>query len=388
MKRQPDISFTSLLAKWPDTAAQTILNRRADVPVLTVLYERLSQEDDYAAESNSIKNQKAALEDYALKNGFPNILHLTDDGISGTRFDRPDFLKLMELAEAGCVGTLLIRDLSRFGRDHLRVGLYTERLRECGVRFIALLDNVDTARGEDDFTPFRNIINEWAARDSSRKVKALFKARAMEGRHVSGNFPYGYLRDPADKEKWIVDEEAAPIVRRIFDMTVAGHTTYQIADILYGEKVLIPGAHWRKLGVMNRWSRGLDDPYLWSSSTIRKMLGREEYLGHTVNFKTYKDSYKDKRRKINPKDGRVLFENTHPAIVDAETWHTVQRLITTVRRPNRYNMVNPLTGVVYCADCGRKMTNHRNINNARDGHFSDIYICANYRKRGSNIFYG
>ena len=386
MNRQPETNFTTLLAQWPETAAQPILNRRPEIPTLTILYERLSHDDDYAGESNSIKNQKALLEDYALKNSFPNIIHLTDDGFSGTRFDRPDFLKAMELVEAGVVGIFTVKDLSRYGRDHLRVGLYTERLRECGVRFIALQDNVDTLHGEDDFTPFRNIINEWAARDSSRKVKAIFKARALEGKHVSANVPYGYLRDPADKEKWILDEDAAPIVRRIYHMVVEGYGVYQIADILASEKILVPGAHWQQLGVMNRQNHVFQDPYLWSGTTIRCMLRKEEYLGHTVNCKTYKDSYKDKRYKWTPKDERLIFENTHPAIVDEETWHNVQRLIQTVRKPNKYGTINPLTGLLYCADCGKKMTNHRSIDTPvngryRNGGFADTYICAGYRNR-------
>ena len=287
----------------------------------------------------------------------------------------------MELVEAGVVSTFSVKDLSRFGRDHLRVGLYTERLRECGVRFIAVQDNVDTLHGEDDFTPFRNIINEWAARDASRKVKAIFRAKGMNGKHITGNFPYGYLRDPADKEKWILDEEAAPIVKRIYQMVMAGHGVYQIADILSAEKILIPGAHWKNLGVMNRKTHVFPDPYLWSGTTIRTMLRREEYMGHTVNFKTYKDSYKDKRRKSAPKDDWVVFENTHPTIIDSETWHTVQRLIKTVRKPNKYGTINPLTGMLYCPDCGRKMTNHRSIDSPRNGGFADVYICAGYRNR-------
>ena len=381
MNRQPEKDFTTLLSQWTETAEQPILNRRLDIPTLTILYERLSVDDDFAGESNSIKNQKSLLENHAIKSGFPNIIHLTDDGFSGTRFDRPSFTKAMELVEAGVVGIFAVKDLSRYGRDHLRVGLYTERLRECGVRFIALQDNVDTLNGEDDFTPFRNIINEWAARDASRKVKAIFKAKALEGKHVTGNFPYGYLQDPNDKGKWIVDDETAPIVKRIYQMVVAGYGVYQIAEILSSEKILMPGAHWQKLGVMNRKTHVFADPYLWSGTTIRTMLRKEEYMGHTVNNKTYKNSYKDKQRKLTPKDERLIFEDTHPAIIDPETWHNVQRLIKTVRKPNKYGTINPLTGMLYCPDCGRKMTNHRSIDSPKNGGFADVYICAGYRNR-------
>jgi DNA invertase Pin-like site-specific DNA recombinase len=320
MNRQPETKFTTLLAQWPDIAAQPMLNQRSETQTLTILYERLSHDDDFAGESNSITNQKSLLQDYALKNAFPNIIHLTDDGYSGTRFDRPAFLRAMELVEAGCVSVFAVKDLSRFGRDHLRVGLYTERLRECGVRFIAIQDNVDTVNGEDDFTPFRNIINEWAARDSSRKTKAIFRARALEGKHVCASVPYGYLRDPADKGQWILDKDAAPVVQRIYRLVMEGRSVCQIANILTADKILIPGAHWKNLGVMNRQNHIFPDPYQWHGTTIRTMLRREEYLGHTVNFKTYKDSYKDKQRKFAPKDQRMIFENTHQPIIDSETW--------------------------------------------------------------------
>ena len=309
MSRQPETNFTTILAQWPESADQAILNRRLEVPTLTVLYERLSHDDDFAGESNSIKNQKALLQDYALKNNLANIIHLTDDGVSGTRFDRPGFLRAMDLVEAGCVGVFVVKDLSRFGRDHLRVGLYTERFRECGVRFIAIQDNVDTANGEDDFTPFRNIINEWAARDSSRKTKAVFKAKGMEGKPLSSHCIYGFRKDPDDKYKWLIDEEAAAVVRRIFEMTISGMGPHRIAHQLSDEKIERPSYYHGKQGLGRyRYDYDTANPFSWYGSSIVNILKNPGYKGCLVNFKTSKESYKDKRRKTKPKEEWAVFE--------------------------------------------------------------------------------
>ena len=386
--RRQDSNFTELLARWPETAAQPILNRRANIPSLSVLYERLSQEDDYAGESNSIKHQKAMLEDFALKSGFPNIIHLTDDGVSGTRFDRPDFVKLMELAEAGCVGILVVKDLSRFGRDHLRVGLYTERLRECGVRFIAVQDNVDTARGEDDFTPFRNIINEWAARDSSRKVKAVLKSKGMSGKRLTVAPIYGFDYDPEDRTRWVIDPEAAEVVRRIYRMTIEGMGPFEIAKALAMDKVERPSYYLSRRGIV-AYKLPMDKPYTWNASTVSSIISKPEYMGSTVNFRTHKDSYKDKKIKRAPKDEWVIFPDTHPSIIEAETWETAQRLRKIIKRTDSHGEANPLTGKIICADCGVRMYNHRKpyatplFHNLETGKTymrtpSDVYTCATY----------
>ncbi len=215
---------------------------------LTILYERLSHEDGRENESVSIENQKAYLEEYATRNGFTNLVHMSDDGWSGTRWDRPSFLQMMDEVERGNVSAILIKDMSRLGRDHLRVGLILEQLREMGVRLIAVAEAIDTEKGEDDFMPFRNIIAEWHARDTSRKIRAIFGARTAAGKHVTGALPYGYLHDPQDRQKWIVDEEAAPVVQRIFRSIIAGKTLAQIAWELTVEKVLTPNAHWKNIG--------------------------------------------------------------------------------------------------------------------------------------------
>jgi DNA invertase Pin-like site-specific DNA recombinase len=334
------------------------VNRRQDNEKLTILYERLSVEDERSEESNSIKNQKALLEEYAQKQGFRNIVHITDDGHSGARFDRPGFIEAMELVEAGRVENWVVKDLSRYGRDHLRVGLYTERLRECGVRFIAIQDNVDSAFGEDDFTPFRNIINEWAARDSSRKVKAVMKNKGMSGKRLTTVPIYGYNYDPDDKTKWIVDSEAAVIVRRIYQMTIEGMGPHEIAKALAADKVERPSYYMNRCGIVP-YRYPMDKPYTWNGSTVGSIISKPEYMGHTVNFRFRKDSYKDKHTKKAPKDEWVVFPDTHEGIIESEIWENAQKLRKTVKRVDSLGEANPLTGKMLCADCGARMYNHR-----------------------------
>lgn len=355
------------------------MNRQPENSKLTILYERLSRDDELMGESNSITNQKKILEDYALKNGFTNILHLTDDGWSGTRFDRPGFLKMIAEVEAGNVGAILCKDMSRLGRDYLQVGMYTEVLfREKGVRFIAVNDGVDSAKGEDDFTPFRNIINQWQARDTSRKVTASYRSKGNEGKHT-GNHPlYGYLHDNGDKNRWVIDEEAAAIVRRIFHMTIEGKGPYQIAGILEQEEIQCPSYYLAQRGMGNRKSNSFPDPYRWWGTTVSYILSRMEYMGHTVNFKTFKNHYRDKsRKKADQKDWKI-FENTHEAIIDPETWETAQRCRKTVRRPNRLGEPARLTGLMYCSDCGAKLYHERCVFKGKQ---KNNYSCASYRKK-------
>ena len=345
---------------------------------LTILYERLSHEDGRENESLSIENQKAYLEEYALRSGFKNLVHRTDDGWSGTRWDRPGFLQVTEDISRGSVGQILIKDMSRLGRDHLRVGLFLEQLREMNVRLIAVAKGIDTAKGEDDFMPFRNILAEWHARDTSRKIRAIFGARTAAGNHVTGALPYGYLHDPKDRQKWIVDEEAAPVVKRIFRSVIAGKNIAKITEELTAERILTPNAHWKSIG--ERTSRGAHnaDPYKWSSATVINILKKEEYMGWKVLNKTETENYKSKQRKPTP-ENRLVFKDAHPQIIDEETWNIVQRLRGTKRRVYKPDgEPNPLTGVLYCADCGAKMYHKRGAS-GRPDHPHHEYVCSGYR---------
>lgn len=345
---------------------------------LTILYERLSHEDGRENESLSIENQKAYLEEYALRSGFKNLVHRTDDGWSGTRWDRPGFLQMTEDISRGSVGQILIKDMSRLGRDHLRVGLFLEQLREMNVRLIAVAKGIDTAKGEDDFMPFRNILAEWHARDTSRKIRAIFGARTAAGNHVTGALPYGYLHDPKDRQKWIVDEEAAPVVKRIFRSVIAGKNIAKITEELTAERILTPNAHWKSIG--ERTSRGAHnaDPYKWSSATVINILKKEEYMGWKVLNKTETENYKSKQRKPTP-ENRLVFKDAHPQIIDEETWNIVQRLQGTKRRVYKPDgEPNPLTGVLYCADCGAKMY-HKRGTSGRPDHPHHEYVCSGYR---------
>lgn len=343
---------------------------------ITALYERLSRDDELQGESNSISNQKKLLEEYARKNGFFNIQHFTDDGVSGTRFDRPSFMDMLKQIENGDVAVVCVKDMSRLGRDYLKVGMYMENLRKMGVRLIAVNDGVDSFNDDDDFIPFRNIMNEWYARDISKKIKSTFQAKGQAGKHVASSPPYGYMKAPEDKGKWIIDEEAAIVVKRIFKMTMDGCGPYQIAKCLSSEKVEMPGYHQAQLGIGLFQHKNFSSPYNWSSSTVCNILKKHEYLGHTVNFKTRK-YFKDKKSHYVPQDQWLIFENTHDPIIDQETFNNVQRIRSGVRRyPDGWGEASPLTGLMYCADCGGKMYVHR-INN---GKRIPQYVCANYAK--------
>lgn len=342
---------------------------------ITALYERLSRDDDVEGESNSIQNQKRMLEDYAAQHGFPNAVHFTDDGISGTCFDRPGFLEMMKQVDAGNVAYLLVKDMSRLGRDYLKVGQIMEILRQKGVRLIAINDGVDSSRGDDDFTPFRNIMNEYYARDTSRKIRSTFQTKGKTGKHLTGTVIYGYLWNEA-RDQWIVDEETAPIVKRIFTMTIEGFGPYQIAQKLTEEKVMIPSAHLAKHGEGVNKNKTFKDIYAWGSSTIVLILQKREYLGHTINFKTRKH-FKDKKSHYVPEDEWMIFENTHEAIIDQDTFDLVQKIRGNVRRyPDGWGETAPLTGLLYCADCGSKMYVHRIHNGKRISNYS----CSGYTK--------
>ena len=342
---------------------------------ITPLYERLSRDDELQGESNSISNQKKMLEDFARRNGLPNPTHFTDDGVSGTRFDRPGFLAMMEEVEAGRVEAIVIKDMSRLGRDYLKVGQVMEILRQRGVRLIAINDGVDSLKGDDDFTPFRNIMNEFYARDTSRKIRSVFKSKGMSGKHLTGTVIYGYLWDKK-REHWLVDEEAAAVVRHIFALAMEGYGPYQIATKLSEEKIEMPAVHLARYGEGVNKNKTFADIYRWSASTVVEILKKREYLGHTVNFKTRKH-FKDKKSHYVDESEWTIFENTHEAIIDQETFDNVQRIRGNARRyPDGFGEAHPLTGLMYCADCGGKMYVHRTYNGKR----VPQYTCGQYGK--------
>ena len=342
---------------------------------ITPLYERLSRDDELQGESNSISHQKQMLEEFARRNGLPNPTHFTDDGVSGTRFDRPGFLAMMEEVEAGRVGAIVIKDMSRLGRDYLKVGQVMEILRQRGVRLIAINDGVDSLKGDDDFTPFRNIMNEFYARDTSRKIRSVFKSKGMSGKHLTGTVIYGYLWDEK-REHWLVDEEAATVVRRIFALAMEGYGPYQIATKLSEEKIEMPAVHLARYGEGVNKNKTFADIYRWSASTVVEILKKREYLGHTVNFKTRKH-FKDKKSHYVDESEWTIFENTHEAIIDQETFDNVQRIRGNARRyPDGFGEAHPLTGLMYCADCGGKMYVHRTYNGKR----VPQYTCGQYGK--------
>ena len=342
---------------------------------ITPLYERLSRDDELQGESNSISHQKQMLEEFARRNGLPNPTHFTDDGVSGTRFDRPGFLAMMEEVEAGRVEAIVIKDMSRLGRDYLKVGQVMEILRQRGVRLIAINDGVDSLKGDDDFTPFRNIMNEFYARDTSRKIRSVFKSKGMSGKHLTGTVIYGYLWDEK-REHWLVDEEAAAVVRHIFALAMEGYGPYQIATKLSEEKIEMPAVHLARYGEGVNKNKTFADIYRWSASTVVEILKKREYLGHTINFKTRKH-FKDKKSHYVDESEWTIFENTHEAIIDQETFDNVQRIRGNARRyPDGFGEAHPLTGLMYCADCGGKMYVHRTYNGKR----VPQYTCGQYGK--------
>ena len=321
--------------------------------------------------------QKKYLEDYAVQHGFDNIQHFSDDGYSGTNFNRPAFNSLLTEIEAGRVGTVIVKDMSRFGRNYLQVGFYTEMMfPKKNVRFIAVNNGVDSANPADnDFTPFLNIMNEYYARDTSRKIRSTFQSKGKSGKHLTGTVIYGYLWNEA-RDQWLVDPEAADVVKRIFAMTIEGYGPYQIASKLKEEKVLIPSAYLAQHGEGVNKNKTFKDVYGWGSSTICNILEKREYLGHTINFKTRKH-FKDKKSHYVPEDEWTIFENTHEAIIDQQTFDLVQKIRGNVRRyPDGWGEAAPLTGLLYCADCGGKMYVHRTNNGKRISQ----YTCSQYSK--------
>ena len=349
---------------------------------ITALYERLSRDDDNAGDSNSIVNQKKYLEGYAAQRGYSNCVHYTDDGWSGGNFERPAWKKLVEDIEAGKVAHVIVKDMSRVGRDYLQTGFYTDVMfRERGVHFIAIANGVDSDdQATSEFAPFLNIMNEWYLRDLSRKQKTAIRVKGESGKPTTNCVIYGYKKDPEDKYHWLIDEEAAAVVRRIFRLTIDGKGPYDIARILFDDKVETPAVYFGKKG-MGVWKSKEEypNPYNWSGYIVGNILSKPEYMGDTVNFRSHKASYKDKHSVKKPKDEWMIFEDTHEAIVDRETWELAQKLRKTPKRIDTIGIANPFTGLLYCADCGEKMYNHRSRGNPEKGNYpSDFFDCSSY----------
>ncbi len=366
-------------------------NRTAGDNRITALYERLSRDDDLAGDSNSIVNQKKMLEDYTKNNGYTNTVHFTDDGFSGGSFERPGWKQMLSRIENGDIGTVIVKDMSRVGRDYLQVGFYTEVFfREKGVRFIAVSNGVDSTNNtSSEFAPFLNIMNEWYLRDCSRKITAVLRAKGKEGKPITSNPPYGYVKSPDDKNLWLVDEEAAEVVKKIFRLTVEGMGPYQIAKRLMAEKVEKPSYYQatRQRGNFKTMC-DFETPYNWTGGSVVRILERPEYMGDTVNFRSHKESYKDKKAVKNSSEDILIFQDTHEPIIDRRTWYLVQELRKTVRRVDTSGEGSLLTGKLYCADCGGKMhyrrsttragRDWRGIPNGEVQHTSAGFNCSTY----------
>ena len=353
------------------------MNNRQSQEKITAIYCRLSRDDDLAGDSNSIIHQKDMLTRYARERNFPNVSVYSDDGWSGTNFERPDWKRLISDIEAGKVGIVLVKDLSRVGRDYLRVGFYTEvTFPQNGVRFIAVNNGVDSAnQSENDFTPFLNIMNEWYARDISKKRRISNKIKGNAGEPM-GQPPYGYIKDPNDPKHWIVDDEAAQVVRRVYSMTLEGFGTEQIATQLEKDGVLTPRAYWLTKGIKRPGKGKQQPPTKWNSSTITKILSLQEYCGDILNFKTYSKSYKNKKRIDNDRENWVVFQDVHEAIIERAVYEQVQQKRGKIRKRRTNNGEhNMFSGLLVCADCGSNLHFHFNQGNPEIKYFN----CSNYK---------
>jgi len=352
---------------------------------ITILYSRLSRDDELDGPSNSIVNQQQLLQDYAERNGLTPYIHICDDGWSGTRWDRPGWQELISKIDADEVSCLVIKDSSRMGRDYLRVGLYREMFRDRSVRLIAVNDGIDTVGQEDDFQPFREIMAEWYARDCSKKIKSVYHQKGMSGVRLAHHPMYGYKKADTNKNsQWIIDEPAAEIVKRIYALTVEGFGPQQIANILSDDKVESPGYYLAQRGYGQHINKVYDDPCRWWADVVDSMIRRVEYLGHTANFKGEKPNFKSKKYIDRPREDWLIFENTHEAIIDKETWELANKLRSAAKRcVSRIDgEMHPLTGLVFCPDCGAKMYHQRRRPTSRTPH--NEYVCATYRKHRVN----
>ncbi len=346
---------------------------------ITALYCRLSRDDEQLGESNSIKNQKSILSKYAKDNNFINTKFFVDDGYSGTSFTRPAFMELMELAEQGKIETIIVKDHSRLGRNRLIVGqLLEEDFVRLNIRYIAIMDNIDTDKGLNDFLPIQDWFNEMHAKNTSQKVRAVFKNKGNSGIPLTINVPYGYKKDPLDKNKWIIDEPAAEIVRRIYDLCIQGYGTHQICNILKQEKVPTPKEYKAIHGLCNYHISEVK--YCWQDRSIYDILFRQEYIGDTVNFKGTTKSFKDKSKIYFPKEQWKIFKNTHEPIIDEETWNTVQRIRENRQRPTKIGKINIFSGHLFCKDCGSKLYYCTSRSYTENKHF---YRCSKYKNTSS-----
>lgn len=350
------------------------MSRQSKENRITALYCRLSQDDGREGESNSIVNQRKLLQEYARSHHFKNLQVFVDDGWSGTNFDRPSFRRMEQMIEAGEVGTVIVKDMSRLGRNYLQVGMYTDIVFvENDVRFIAVNDNVDSAvQTEFDMTPIRNFCNELYARDTAKKIKSTFKMKGESGRHLTTNPPFGYVKDEHDRDKWVIDEDAAKVVRYIYKLCCDGLGPTQIANRLKREQVLTPTAY----KAQYRGELLPERPFNWAQKTVSGILDKVEYLGHTENFKTASKNYRSKKRVKTAKEERKLFLDTHPAIVDEHTFQVVQEIRAHRHRPTATGKVSIFSGKVFCADCGAKL--QYNTSNSFSVN-QDFFNCGNYR---------
>ena len=346
---------------------------------ITALYCRVSRDDGTEKESNSITNQKRMLSKYAKTNGFKNIKVYEDDGFTGTNFNRPDMQRLLDDVEMGYISTIIVKDMSRFGREYLQVGYYTEQyFPEKDVRFIAVNDGVDSNDYDNDFTPIRNVINELYAKDISRKVRSAHRTRGSLGEPLAQP-PYGYMKDPKNKKRWIIDPEAASVVKDVFKMCLEGKGNETIARILQERQVLIPMAYWQSKGLPRGGKIKQPNPYKWCKSSVAKILAQQEYCGDVINFKSYSKSFKNKKRISKPQEDWMVFKDVHEPIIDRETFEKVQKLTkTTKRRAPKDKSIpkNMFADLLYCADCKHKLWFHINTKN-KDIHY---FSCSNYVK--------
>ena len=351
-------------------------NNRKSRDVTAFLYERLSRDDNLEGESYSIGNQKKLLTKVAKEKGYTNLVHFLDDGISGVTMDRPGFNDMMEQLAAGKAAAVFVKDLSRLGRNYIEVGRLTEEFfPEHDIRLVAVSDNIDTAEGENELAPIRNLFNEWYARDISKKRRISNKIKGNAGEPM-GPPPYGYKKDPEDPKRWIVDEEAAQVVRRVFRMTLDGYGTEQIATIFSDEKILTPIAYWREKGVNRPGKSKLRGPYMWNSSTITHILSLQEYCGDILNFKTYSKSYKNKKRLANDRENWVIFQDVHEPIIERAVFEQVQQKRGKIRKRRTHEGErNMFSGLLVCADCGHNLHFHFNQGNPDIKYFN----CSNYK---------
>ncbi len=345
------------------------------------LYGRLSKEDEKLGESLSIENQQKILTAYAEENGFTNYEFVFDDDYSGADWSRPAFCAMVRDVKEGLVSTIAVKDLSRFGRDYLECGHYMERVfPEYDVRFIAVHDNVDTEKGDNDMAPMINIFNEWFLKSTSKKIRAVKQAKGKAGERLAVIPIYGYRKKEEGSTGLCVDEESAEVVRRIFKLCTEGISAAAIASTLMSERLLNPSAYKFEKGIMKK-KRPMKDPYLWNATTIHKILDAPEYLGKTINFKTWSKSYKDNKPRMNPEENQLVFEDTHPAIIDEHTWAVVRKMRQTKRRAPRYGNVGLFTGLVYCSDCGAKLYYlTRELKTKSATRYEGAYSCSEYRK--------